>query len=121
MPKSAPAKKKAAPIPPKPAPANELDMDSEAMMEAEADAHAAKVAKVTRAVKAAKAGKGAKSAEAPAKGGDDVRLEVNREERQTKIRELVKLAQEQGFVTYDDVNEAIPETVVSARRNLTPS
>ena len=45
--------------------------------------------------------------------GEDVRIEVNREERQAKIRELVKLAQSQGFVTYDDVNEAIPETTVS--------
>ncbi len=45
--------------------------------------------------------------------GTDVRVQVNREERQAKIRELVKIAQEQGFVTYDDINEVIPETVVS--------
>jgi RNA polymerase primary sigma factor len=57
----------------------------------------------TAAGKAAKAG-----AE-----GDDVRLAVNRDERQAKIRELVKIHQENGFVTYDDINEAIPETVVS--------
>ncbi len=45
--------------------------------------------------------------------GADVKVQVNREERQAKIRELVKIAQEQGFVTYDDINEIIPETVVS--------
>jgi RNA polymerase primary sigma factor len=45
--------------------------------------------------------------------GTDVKVQVNREERQAKIRELVKIAQEQGFVTYDDINEVIPETVVS--------
>lgn len=43
----------------------------------------------------------------------DVKVQVNREERQAKIRELVKIAQEQGFVTYDDINEILPETVVS--------
>jgi hypothetical protein len=116
MPKSAPAKKKAAPIPPKPAPANELDMDSEAMMEAEADAHAAKVAKVTRAVKAAKAGKGAKSAEAPAKGGDDVRLEVNREERQTKSSWPRNRATSPTTTSTKPCRKAW-----SARRNSTPS
>ena len=45
--------------------------------------------------------------------GTDVKVQVNREERQAKIRELVKIAQEQGFVTYDDINETIPETMVS--------
>jgi RNA polymerase primary sigma factor len=108
MSKPAPAKKKSAAAPRKAIPAKELDMDSEAMMEAQADM-AAKAAKGGKPGKAAKAGKGdAKSGE-----GDDVSLVVNREERQAKIRELVKLAQEQGFVTYDEVNEAIPETVVS--------
>ncbi len=45
--------------------------------------------------------------------GTDVKVQVNREERQIKIRELVKIAREQGFVTYDDINEVIPETMVS--------
>ncbi|MCS6771252.1 MAG: RNA polymerase sigma factor RpoD [Kiritimatiellae bacterium] len=43
----------------------------------------------------------------------DVKIQVNREERQAKIKQLVKLAQDQGFITYDDINEIIPETVVS--------
>jgi len=31
-----------------------------------------------------------------------------------KIKELVRLAQEQGYLTYGDVNDALPDTVVSA-------
>ena len=104
MPKSLPAKKKSeAPIR-KPAP--------ERNPEQEADAAA--VAATAASARAKKAGKAGKAGKPEVKAGEeDVRLEVNREERQAKIRELVKLAQEQGFVTYDDVNEAIPETVVS--------
>lgn len=45
--------------------------------------------------------------------GTDVKVQLNREERQSKIHELLKLAKKQGFVTYDDINETIPETVVS--------
>ncbi|HMP73628.1 MAG TPA: RNA polymerase sigma factor RpoD [Kiritimatiellia bacterium] len=44
----------------------------------------------------------------------EVKIEVNREERQQKIKELVKLAQEQGFITHDDINETMPESVISA-------
>jgi RNA polymerase primary sigma factor len=31
-----------------------------------------------------------------------------------KIKELVRLAQEQGYLTYNDINDALPDTVVSA-------
>jgi RNA polymerase primary sigma factor len=31
-----------------------------------------------------------------------------------KIKELVRLAQEQGYLTYGDVNDALPETLISA-------
>src|SRR4051812_887347 len=31
-----------------------------------------------------------------------------------KIKELVRLAQEQGYLTYGDVNDALPDTVVTA-------
>jgi RNA polymerase primary sigma factor len=50
-----------------------------------------------------------------AAAGDEpeVKIEVNRGERNAKINELVKLAREQGYVTYDDINEAMPESVVS--------
>ena len=30
-----------------------------------------------------------------------------------KVRELVKLAQEQGYLTYNDINDALPDTVVT--------
>src|SRR5665213_2501698 len=31
-----------------------------------------------------------------------------------KIKELVRLAQEQGYLTYNDVNEALPDTMISS-------
>src|SRR3954467_12826108 len=31
-----------------------------------------------------------------------------------KVKELVRLAQEQGYLTYGDINDALPEAVVSA-------
>ena len=42
-----------------------------------------------------------------------VQIKVNREERNTKIKDLLKLAGEQGYLTYDDINEALPESVLS--------
>ncbi len=35
-------------------------------------------------------------------------------EIQTKVRELIKLAKEQGYLTFDDLNEALPDTVNDA-------
>jgi RNA polymerase primary sigma factor len=35
-------------------------------------------------------------------------------EIQSKIRELIKLAKEQGYLTFDDLNEALPDTVNDA-------
>jgi RNA polymerase primary sigma factor len=32
-------------------------------------------------------------------------------EKQDRLRELIKLAREQGYLTYDDLHEALPETV----------
>jgi RNA polymerase primary sigma factor len=54
-----------------------------------------------------------KSDKAAGPAAGDVQLEVNRDERNAKIKELVKLAQEQGYVTFDDINEALPESVLS--------
>ena len=42
-----------------------------------------------------------------------VKFEVNREERNAKLRELIKLAGEQNYLTYDDINDAFPESVLS--------
>jgi RNA polymerase primary sigma factor len=36
------------------------------------------------------------------------------EERSQRIKELVKLAEEQGYLTYEDVNEMIPSAVINA-------
>ncbi len=38
---------------------------------------------------------------------------MNRDDRNAKIKELIKLAGEQGYLTYDDINEAMPESVLS--------
>jgi RNA polymerase primary sigma factor len=60
------------------------------------------------------------SASTKPSGGSSGRIEevtqlrVNREERNAKIKELIKLAQEQGYLTYDDINNSIPESVISA-------
>jgi RNA polymerase primary sigma factor len=42
-----------------------------------------------------------------------VKIEINREERNEKIKELIKLAGEQSYLTYDDINESLPESVIS--------
>ena len=42
-----------------------------------------------------------------------VTITVNRDDRNAKYKELIKLANEKGYLTFDDVNEKIPESVVS--------
>jgi RNA polymerase primary sigma factor len=37
-----------------------------------------------------------------------------REERGEKIKELIKLSGDQGYLTFEDINEALPEDVISA-------
>jgi RNA polymerase primary sigma factor len=37
-----------------------------------------------------------------------------REERGEKIKELIKLAEDQGYLTFEDINETLPEDVISA-------
>ncbi len=39
------------------------------------------------------------------------RRAINTDELQARLRELTKLAKEQGYVTFDDLNEALPEGV----------
>ena len=39
---------------------------------------------------------------------------AKREERTEKLKELIKLAEVQGYLTYDDINELIPESVIKA-------
>ena len=37
-------------------------------------------------------------------------------EKQEKLRDLIKLAREQGYLTFDDLHEALPETVNQAEQ-----
>src|SRR5690348_13293016 len=41
-------------------------------------------------------------------------LSTSEDELQVRIRELIKLAKEQGYLTFDDLNEALPEGVTDA-------
>ena len=43
-----------------------------------------------------------------------VKIKIDRDERNEKLKELIKLANEQGYLTYNDVNEALPESVLSS-------
>ncbi len=38
---------------------------------------------------------------------------MSKEERNKRIRELIQLSSDKGYVTYDDINEMLPEDVVS--------
>jgi RNA polymerase primary sigma factor len=38
---------------------------------------------------------------------------LGREEKNAKIKELIKLAKEQGYLTYGDVNDVLPEDVIA--------
>ncbi len=52
--------------------------------------------------------------EKPGQGdGNVVEVMVNREERNQKIKDLIQLAGDQGYVTYDDINESMPESVIN--------
>ena len=42
-----------------------------------------------------------------------LKIKVNRDDRNAKYKELIKLANEKGYLTYDDINERIPESIVS--------
>ncbi len=45
--------------------------------------------------------------------GNLVQISVNREDRNQKIKELIALASDQGYLTYDDINESMPESVIN--------
>jgi RNA polymerase primary sigma factor len=45
---------------------------------------------------------------------EKVRPQLDREEKNFKIKELIKLAKEQGYLTYGDVNDILPENILSA-------
>jgi len=39
---------------------------------------------------------------------------MSKQERNKRIRELIHLSSEKGYITYDDINEILPEEIVSA-------
>ena len=39
---------------------------------------------------------------------------IDQPDVQDKLRELIKLAKEQGYLTFDDLNEALPDDVTDA-------
>jgi len=41
-------------------------------------------------------------------------LSISEDELQVRIRELIKLAKEQGYLTFDDLNEALPDAMTDA-------
>src|SRR3974390_2698299 len=41
------------------------------------------------------------------------RPHLDRDEKNEKIKELIKLAKEQGYLTYGDVNDILPENILS--------
>jgi RNA polymerase primary sigma factor len=85
-------------------------------------------AKKIRAKAAAKKSKASASSSAPAKTIEEKNAAVNavvaavdeqnsvslmdREERNDRIKELMALASDHGFLTYEDINEAFPEDMV---------
>ncbi len=88
-----------------------------------APAKPAKAAKPEKAPKAAKAPKAPKAPAGPKPGqpgrstADGVPLDAKNftgMDLQSKLRELIKLAKEQGYVTYDDLNEILPEDITDA-------
>ena len=39
---------------------------------------------------------------------------INKEERNRRIKQLIQLSNEKGFLTYEDINEVLPEDFASA-------
>jgi len=105
---SRPAHDKKAPPAAKPAPAHPPSKTALPAAKSHAPAHAKAKGP---AIPAPAQGKSL----APGAGGAAVEgsLEVDREGRNQKIKGLIALASEQGYLTFDDVNEALPEIAVS--------
>ena len=101
-PKKAPAKPAKAPAKPAPkkAPAKP------------AKAPAAKKEKATKATAKASTSAKAKQPAEAAKGKQVEKRRIDTPEIQEKIRELIKLAKEQEYLTYDDINEILPNDLV---------
>jgi len=83
------------------------------------DAKSEKPATTEASSKSNKGGKSSKSEKSPkapagnsADPSDDAKRRIDTPEIQEKIRELIKLAKEQDYLTYDDINEILPNDLV---------
>ena len=65
-----------------------------------------------KAAKEPKPGAEAKPAVKATKGAETPKRRIDTPEIQEKIRELIKLAKEQDYLTYDDINEILPNDLV---------
>ena len=93
-----------APTPTKPSPAPKAK-SAPAVKPAPKPAAPAKAKKETKDVKEAPEAK-------PTKAADTNKRRIDTPEIQEKIRELIKLAKEQDYLTYDDINEILPNDLV---------
>ncbi|MGJ8697935.1 MAG: RNA polymerase sigma factor RpoD [Verrucomicrobiaceae bacterium] len=103
--KKAPAKKAAKKAPAKKAPAKKAT--KKAAKAATKKAPAKKAPK-----KAAPPAKPKADAETPAPAAKKPKNRIDTPEIQEKIRELIKLAKEQDYLTYDDIHEILPNNIV---------
>jgi len=77
---------------------------------AKAPADSGKATKPAKGAKASDSGK-AKAHAAGAAPTTPIPFNVDAPEMAEKLRELIKLAKEQGYLTFDDLNEALPDSV----------
>lgn len=71
----------------------------------------AKIAKSRTEKKAT--GKTAQPGAEGAQTAEVTQMRINREEWNARLKTLIRLAQEKGYLTYDDINNAVPETVIN--------
>ncbi len=106
-----PAKPSAAPLPQtaKPLPKTEKAAPKTAKPAAKTQKPAGKEAKPAKPTAETKP---APEAKPSAKTADAKKRRIDTPEIQEKIRELIKLAKEQDYLTYDDINEILPNDLV---------
>jgi RNA polymerase primary sigma factor len=111
--KEAKSEKPAAKPAPKPAAKSEPKSEAKAPAKPEAKAASKPSSKSSKGTD----GKASKTAAAPAPSSKPAKVDPNKRridtpEIQEKIRELIKLAKEQDYLTYDDINEVLPNDLV---------
>jgi RNA polymerase primary sigma factor len=109
-PAAAPAKAEKAKAAPAPMKEQKPAAKAEKSKAAEAPKKAAESSKKAEPAKKVDAAAAAPAAETPRADGEKPRIDTP--EIQEKIRELIKLAKEQEYLTYDDINEILPNDLV---------